>query len=370
MINVFVDTNIFVRIATQGRPGCEQQHFEDLRTLVEERAFRLLVPEVVSLEVEKAFRSLPKSLESACNKLSDAVGKATLDSWSEIDSLKVEVLNRIKHFKQSRIAECVEVSASILGFLQSDAITRILLTPDILVAAKRRHIAGKMPDCRKSSDQDALIVESLASFFRNNDAPLASLLFCTENTSDFAVEVKAHDLQRQFALDPRIQASLPTARFSTDLASMLALAKGFEELPPVTNAEIEHAAQMHGLHDDVDDEAFGVFYQLLEDAVYKESARQFEEKFLPSVPYDIQALRSRLSEEIKEIFAACRNCVSWDERSESKLPQWIEYVAEPMTDYTSLSKLVRIRNSLRRYLEVHQQNDRDGIVAEEHRPRI
>jgi predicted nucleic acid-binding protein len=79
MTNVFIDTNIFVRIATQGRPGCEQKHFEDLRTLVEERAFRLLVPEVVSLELEKVFRSLPKSLESACDKVSDAVGKATQD---------------------------------------------------------------------------------------------------------------------------------------------------------------------------------------------------------------------------------------------------------------------------------------------------
>ena len=47
VMNVFVDANIFIRVATQGRPGCEPEHFEDLRTLVEDRTFTLLVPEVV-----------------------------------------------------------------------------------------------------------------------------------------------------------------------------------------------------------------------------------------------------------------------------------------------------------------------------------
>ncbi len=44
--------------------------------------------------------------------------------------------------------------------------------------------------------------------------------------------------------------------------------------------------------------------------------------------------------------------------------QWVEYVEEEMIPYTSLPKLIRIKNSLGRYLEVHRQMDRDGIVAE------
>src|SRR4051812_12949696 len=84
MIYAFVDTNIFVRIATQGRPGCEQAHFDNLRVLVQEGMFRLLVPEVVTLEVEKLFKGLPRSIESACDKLNDSVSKATQDTWNEI----------------------------------------------------------------------------------------------------------------------------------------------------------------------------------------------------------------------------------------------------------------------------------------------
>ena len=188
VMNVFVDANIFIRVATQGRPGCEHEHFKDLRTLVKDGTFTLLVPEVVFLEVEKAFRSLAKELESNCDKLSDSLRKATDGTWNEIDSLKTDVLDHIKQSKQERIAACEILSKDIVGFLESNAVTRIPLTPDILVSAKRRHIAGKMPNCKKSSDQDALIVESLISYLRGSKTN-TPLLFCTENTTDFALEV-------------------------------------------------------------------------------------------------------------------------------------------------------------------------------------
>ena len=192
-MHVFVDTNIFIRVATQGRPGCERERFVDLRTLAEEGTFTLLVPEVVILEVFKAFRTLPKDIESNCDKLTDSVSKATKGTWNEIESLNSDVLALIKQTKQNRIEECGELSSLIHDFLQSGAATIIPLTPEILVAAKRRQIAGKMPNCKKSSDQDALIVESLVSYFEANGAS-GSMLFCTENTSDFALEVNPKEI--------------------------------------------------------------------------------------------------------------------------------------------------------------------------------
>jgi predicted nucleic acid-binding protein len=362
MISAFIDTNIFVRVTTQGRPGCEQRLFEDLRTLVDERAFRLLVPEIVSLEVEKVFRTLPKSIESACDKLSDGVSRATQDTWSEIDSLKSDVLSRINEFKKLKVEECRESSSNIIAFLQSQAVTSISLTPEILVAAKRRHIIGKMPNCKKSSDQDVLIVESLVSFFAECNESDASLLFCTENTSDFALEVRTGELERRFVLDPQIQEALPAARFSTDLATMLGIVNGFEQLPEPSNSAIEYAVSMRDLHDE-DDDAFWEFQSIITNAVHKESAKKFEEEMLPSIPDDVRALRYRMSQQAKDLLAACRRCHSWGERSEYKLPQWIEYVDEPMIPFTSLPKLVRIKNSLKEYLEVHQKMDADGIVG-------
>ncbi len=359
MTYAFVDTNIFIRIATQGRPGCEPNHFNDLQTLVTGDEFQLILPEVVSLEVEKGLGTLPKLVESACDKLSEAVSKATQDTWSEIDSLKVDVLSRINKLKQSRIKQCLEMSTQIKTFLKSNVIMNIPLTPEILVAAKRRLIVGKMPNSRKSSDQDALIIESLVSYFRTGSRDSVNgLLFCTENTSDFAIEVKGSGLERRFVLDPKIQADLPSTRFSTDLASMLTVVRGFEDLPAPSGAEIEHAKNMRDLHD-IDDEEFGIFHELLTETVNKESVKQFEEKLLPSIPDEIRNVRRRLSQTIRELLMACRQCRSWSDRSEGKLMQWIEYVDEKMIPYTSLPKMIRIKNSLESFLEIHKEMSRE-----------
>jgi hypothetical protein len=220
-----------------------------------------------------------------------------------------------------------------------------------------------MPNCKKSSDQDALIIESLVAFFRCNDETVSSLFFCTENTSDFALDVKTGGRERRFVLDPQIQSALPPAHFSTDLASMLTVLKGFEELPEPTSEEIENAVRLRDSHD-VDDEEYGDLHQLLMDAIHKEYANQFDREVLPSVPPEIRALRQRLVKQVHDLFAECRCCKSWGDHSEYKLHQWIEYVDEPMIPYTSLPKLIRIKNSLEQYLEVHQQMDRDGIVGE------
>lgn len=355
-MHVFVDTNIFIRIATQGRPGCEREHYENLRTLVESGTFTLLVPEVVALEVLKAFRTLPKEIKSNCDKLIDSVSKATKGTWNEIESINTEVMALIKQTKQNRIKACGELSELIRAFLQSGAATAIPLTPEILVAAKRRQIAGKMPNCKKSSDQDALIVESLVSYFESNEQ-CDSMLFCTENTADFALELAPKDLDRCFVLDPNIQDSLPKSHFSTTLEAMLAVAGGFEDLPEPTNPDIEAALEYRDRHDDIDDELFSEAHQLLGEAVNKEFVKQFEEGMLPTLPDEIQTIRSRLADTIKETLAKCRMCQSWSDRSEYKLPQWIEFVDEEMIPYTSIPRMVRIKRSLEEYLQVHKQMD-------------
>jgi len=68
---------------------------------------------------------------------------------------------------------------------------------------------------------------------------------------------------------------------------------------------------------------------------------------------DVKQLRAKLAAEIAEFLRRCRACSTWDERSEYKLPQWIEYVPENMIPYTALPKMVRIKASLEEYLRRH-----------------
>ncbi len=151
-----------------------------------------------------------------------------------------------------------------------------------------------MPNCKKSSDQDALIVESLVSFFHRLGEPVTSLFFWTKNTGDFALEVKTNGFERRFVLDPKIQTALPQAHFSTDLAFMQPFLKGYEELPHPTSDEIDNAVKLRDSHD-IDDEEYGELHQLLMDTLHKESANQFDRDFMPLIPPEIRDLRQRLS---------------------------------------------------------------------------
>ena len=53
--------------------------------------------------------------------------------------------------------------------------------------------------------------------------------------------------------------------------------------------------------------------------------------------------------------AECRKSSAWDDRSEYKLPQWLEHVQEEMIPYTSLPNLMTINENLREYLKRHIQ---------------
>ena len=211
MLYTFVDANIFIRIVTQGRPGCEPQRLADLITLVESNQLKLIAPEVLLLELEKNFRLLPRHFESHCDKLSDAVTKAMEDAWNEIDALKSDILDRIKEYKRAKVLECTKVPNRIMEFLKSDSVDAVPLTADLWISAKRRAIAGRMPNCRRSCDQDAVLMESLVAFFAGCDDDQAELLFCSENTQDFAIEVK-REREKQFVLHPLVQGGLPKTR--------------------------------------------------------------------------------------------------------------------------------------------------------------
>lgn len=73
MIYVFVDTNIWVRVLSQGRPGCELEHLGKLIALVGESKVTLILPEVVTLELERCQRAFTDDIATHFIDLSKAI---------------------------------------------------------------------------------------------------------------------------------------------------------------------------------------------------------------------------------------------------------------------------------------------------------
>lgn len=83
-------------------------------------------------------------------------------------------------------------------------------------------------------------------------------------------------------------------------------------------------------------------------------ASAFSSMVLPTLSPGIQQLRTELTESIRFLLAECRSCDTWDDRSEYKLPGWLEYVEEGMIPFTSLPKLQKIKSNLQEYLARHR----------------
>jgi hypothetical protein len=136
--------------------------------------------------------------------------------------------------------------------------------------------------------------------------------------------------------------------------------KGYEHLPEVDSGEIRAAhkrlAEEYG-DDWWDDKNGEAAWHELQRLIRDAEAKQFTTKFLPSLPPEVQQKRADLIASIQTLLQECRKCKSWQDRSEYKLPLWLDHVEESMIPYTSLSNLLKIKDSVEQYLEVHREAD-------------
>jgi hypothetical protein len=219
-IFICIDTNILVRIASQGKPGCELTHWEAIRAAVSDGHATLIVPEVVLLEFEKLRDTVPAAVQSCVNDVKKTIEKHEYHSeanelrgtmLASADSFRVELLDAY-HRRCDEIAEYLSANGKVIE-----------LTPELLFQAKRRLIAGRIPQTEnkqvkrdKNSDNDCCIVESLVVFFNLEKREHAQLLFCTENYPDFAVKLDSG----RYAFHQKVKEGLPLAEVFIDLKSL------------------------------------------------------------------------------------------------------------------------------------------------------
>jgi hypothetical protein len=289
----FVDANIFIRIMSQGKPGCESNLFRDLKVLCENGVLALLVPETVLLELQKEFNQLPRAIKEHFGSLNKAI--STTSVWSEIADVKQMLEDQLKDMREQKINAWKELYSEIDAFLNSDSVIKLPFTPEIWCRAKRRLIAGKMPDCCHYKDQDASIVEALVDFFTGNQYPNPVLFFCSENHRDFGIEIPNEDRrERIFALHPLLAGDLPPAYFFTNLQTMLHFARGYESLPaPLTDVQLKEAQKRldefndSGMMNDDNLGEYGHVLKKFEQLRNERLAKCFTEEIIPDIPAEI-----------------------------------------------------------------------------------
>ena len=362
MYHAFIDTNIFIRVMSQGKPGCEVQLFDSLRTLVRGHTLSLVIPEVVNLELDRHIRDLPLTVRQHFGDLKKAISKTS--AWSEIQDAKEKILAQLDTLRDEKIDMWKRLHHEVNTFIKSDKVTSTPFTPEIMCRAKARIMGGAMPKPSSRKDQDAAIIESLITYFLQAKDSEAILFFCSENHTDFALELtESRTKDRNFILHPVLAADLPKSYFFTSLDELLEFDQGYEYLPPPPqDAEISRATTLlerfETEHDYESNEYFETLGQV--QALHDDRlSKTFETHVLPQIPEDFRQKRQCSIEKIQHLLDQCRECKSWNDKSEYKLSRWIEHIPEHMIPYTSLSNLLRIQENLLRYLSIHREMDSD-----------
>ena len=187
-----IDTNIWVRVISQGKPGCEIAHLDKLRTLVEESGITLLLPEVVQLELGKNWRSFTETVELEIGKL-----EKELDSllrkpfWTEIEDVQKSLREFLIDQKTKKVEAATERYQKVQRLLSSSKVVVLPFTPEIHFRGRKRLMAGRMPKPENRAHSDACLVESLAVYFSSiGQKDDHELCFCSENVGDFGLAAK------------------------------------------------------------------------------------------------------------------------------------------------------------------------------------
>lgn len=136
---VFLDTNIFFRVITQGQDGCELEHLAELKRYIDDGTVCLLVPELVRLELEKQYRLFENAVGVNVAKikkhLSDPPGKEKI--WNEIGDILPYLEDQLVDWEREKIAKAKERHDEIQRLISSERVTVIPLDSEIWLRAKQ-----------------------------------------------------------------------------------------------------------------------------------------------------------------------------------------------------------------------------------------
>lgn len=135
--------------------------------------------------------------------------------------------------------------------------------------------------------------------------------------------------------------------------------RGYEHLPEVMDAEIEQAQSKYEEMEDYDfenEDALDAYLELIK-IIEQKQREQFNNDFYPTLTDEIKRKRETLIRNASALLKKCRECKSWDDRSEEKLASWIEHVPEEMIPYTSIPNFLLINENLKRYFQIHAETD-------------
>jgi hypothetical protein len=236
---VCLDTNIYVRFISQGMPGCEQEHWGALMSHVRDATVTLIVPEIVSLELERQWLLIPEMMKTkflSGRKALEKSARAELDH-SEMKEFPDALLAAYDTLAAEKIAAMETRHSEVQDLIRSQIVQPVTLSMDIRHRAYKRSLSSGTADPAKRADADCALVESLLTFFSEHLSNLPQLLLCSENKADFGPALD----DKTIILHPRIATGLPANKLFLDLRSLTSFVNEQKDVEPPNAEDVKQA---------------------------------------------------------------------------------------------------------------------------------
>jgi hypothetical protein len=217
---VLLDTNILFRYVTQGEPGCEPEHFDALVIFVKSGTVKLFDSEVVELEFKAQCKGLEDGLKSEIKRIEEHVLTGMKSSiseffltgkkkaWNEIKDLHPWLENesksfsdRIKAWSEEKFLKAKTRMETVRNLMLLPIVERLAFDENNIFRTKRRFLEKRYKQAEGSPkpESDYNIVDSIVRFFESSSPQ--PVMFCSENTTDLAIEIDSQQFLHPFVKD-------------------------------------------------------------------------------------------------------------------------------------------------------------------------
>ncbi len=350
MIYLCFDTNIYIKLLLDNfkdksffAPASDDTNsiILELEALTESDYYKILLPEVVELEIAKQNNNIAEDIIKNCSALNVTIEDAKKKIWGENHDLISQLMNTIDTYKETKLHVWKKYYQQLIKLFSNPSIIKLNLTPEIICETEKRKIMG-------------LITEK-----QINDLYIIDTLYCFMNkciTNDDKVYLVSFD--NGFFEKNKLKEKYKHKDFDIHVIY------GIKQFEKQLNLKLIDD-NLHDQQQRNNSNKSDIFYDIdYESDEFLEKVAQEDMKYICEMVTSfetnvlkqsdaVQIIRKELIERISKKLEKCRMLDSWDDRSELKLYQWLECRSENELPLSSISELILISKNVEEYYDIH-----------------
>lgn len=378
MIYVVIDTNIYMSILLDrdeyeykisnelyndiiSQNTIEYKHSEKklnesilvLKTLCENNVIKLIVPEVILLELEKHNKKIKSDFHLNFNKLRNSI--KTQDLWNEVNYMKNDLLSIIDANETTNINNWDQGYQNLLEFLKKPYIIKVNLDYKDICNLYRKTICGEIND---SQSNDFLFLSSVYNYMEDIYSENTKLILVTGDKKDFFNKNKIKIDSREFSvLKDELKHEFIDFLGVEHIKTLYKYIDAYVDITKLIDYKQEYLDLNHL---DFENDLYLAYLETeAKSTIFKDNdALNYFNKKNKSFD-EINEKRNKIIIDIKELLSKSRSLKSWDDRSELKIYRWLNCHREEELEVLTLSELFSIKNSLNDYYEIHLDNKKE-----------